>query len=291
MTETIGTLLTDWIEIQIQAHSDIPILFVSGAQGIGKSTALAEIERHFDGRLVILSLDDFYLTKAERRALADRVHPLFEVRGPPGTHDIAFLRETIGTLRHATSETKVEIPKFDKRIDDRIPKDHWTCFTGKPIAILVEGWCIGALPAPQDEPLSPLNTVEQSDPSGMWIRHQDTELAGPYAALWDIADAFFHLSAPSFDQVFEWRVQQEATTQGVAIDALPQSKVDWVQTFILHYERITKRMLSSGRRSGYVLQVDANGASGAKLALEGSGDAVAAAWAPAGDAVAIARSD
>ena len=257
MTQSIQTILADWVEVQIRAHPGVPILFVSGAQGIGKSTAIAHLQRQFDDRLAVLGLDDFYLTRREREALADRVHPLFEVRGPPGTHDIAFLRKTMEALQQADAASKIAIPRFDKRIDDRAPPESWTMFKGRPRAILVEGWCVGALPQEDATRSAPLNAIEATDPTGDWRAFQETQLAGAYADLWDQADAFFHLSAPSFEQVLDWRTQQEATTHGVVVEALPNETKAWVGEFIQHYERLTRRMLEGGRRSGYKLQVDA----------------------------------
>lgn len=258
MTNAIADLLADWIEIQIQSSSSVPVLFVSGAQGIGKSTAIKRVEQHFDHRLAVLGLDDFYLTRADRKALAAKVHPLFETRGPPGTHDTDFLRETIQALRTASETSETAIPIFDKRVDDRAPRDAWGMFRGRPKAILVEGWCVGALPACDGEDKAPLNKIEAQDASGLWRRHQDAQLADPYSDLWDEADAFLHLCAPSFQQVFTWRLQQEATTHEVALEDLPSDRGDWVRTFIQHYERLTKRMLSGQRRGGYILEVDAD---------------------------------
>ena len=48
--------------------------------------------------VVVLSLDDFYLTRDERNALARTVHPMLQVRGVPGTHDIQFASATIKSL-------------------------------------------------------------------------------------------------------------------------------------------------------------------------------------------------
>lgn len=258
MTQSIQTILADWVEIQIRAHPGVALLFVSGAQGIGKSTAIAHLQHQFDDRLAVLGLDDFYLTKREREALAERVHPLLDVRGPPGTHDIAFLCKTMDALQQADAASEIVLPKFDKRIDDRAPREGWTMFKGRPRAILVEGWCVGALPQQDAAMSAPLNAIEARDPTGAWRAFQEAQLAGAYADLWDRADGFFHLNAPSFEQVLDWRTQQEATTQGVAIEALPDEKTAWVGEFIQHYERLTRRMLEEGgRRSGYKLQVDA----------------------------------
>lgn len=257
MTQSIQTILADWIEIQIGAHSGVPLLCVSGAQGIGKSTAMHHVKDRFDNRVAILGLDDFYLTRAERAALADQIHPLFAVRGPPGTHDIRFLEETIAALRHATPDSETALPVFDKRIDDRSPRDAWSVFRGRPRGIILEGWCVGALADDMAAMSEPLNSVEANDASGAWRAYQETQLAGPYSALWDSAQAFFHLCAPSFDQVLEWRLQQEATTHGVSEKELPLDKRAWVEDFIQHYERLTRRMLSGQRRSGYMVRVDA----------------------------------
>ena len=58
-----------------------------GAQGSGKSTMSARLARHLDAvglPTAVLSLDDFYLTRAERAAIGRTVHPLLETRGVPG---------------------------------------------------------------------------------------------------------------------------------------------------------------------------------------------------------------
>src|SRR5688500_15694753 len=64
---------------------------IAGLQGSGKSTLAAQVaalacERGL--RVAVLSVDDFYLGRRERLALARRVHPLLATRGPPGTHDV-----------------------------------------------------------------------------------------------------------------------------------------------------------------------------------------------------------
>ena len=65
------------------------VVGVTGPQGSGKSAAagaLALLLRDRGLRTAIVSLDDLYLTLAERRRLAADVHPLLEhlEAGPPG---------------------------------------------------------------------------------------------------------------------------------------------------------------------------------------------------------------
>src|ERR1043166_5667279 len=69
-----------------------------GSQASGKSTTagrLAERLGRQGVRTIVLSIDDFYLTSRERRALARTVHPLLATRGVPGTHDLALMANTI----------------------------------------------------------------------------------------------------------------------------------------------------------------------------------------------------
>lgn len=255
---TIASLLVDWIEVQIKLHPRIPVLYVSGAQGIGKSTALSAVAERFSGRVAALSIDDFYLPQADRKALAAEVSPLFEIRGPPGTHDLKLLIQTIDALLAAGDIDETSIPVFDKTIDDRVSESDWAVFQGRPQAILLEGWCVGAQPDPAAPQAPALNSIESRDASGAWRAYQEQQLAGPYAELWDRADAFLHLSAPGFEQVLTWRTQQEETTLGLDRGQLPSERRAWVANFIQHYERITRRLLEGGRRRGYQIKVDAD---------------------------------
>src|SRR5690606_41673735 len=63
-----------------------PVIGVVGAQGCGKTTLARAAAGRFGAAQI--SIDDVYLTRAEREALARDVHPLLLTRGPPGTHDL-----------------------------------------------------------------------------------------------------------------------------------------------------------------------------------------------------------
>ena len=255
----VQSLLIEWIEQQIKLKDDDipPVLMVSGAQGIGKTTAMRGAQSHFHQNLAVLGLDDFYLTQAERGALGQNVHPLFTTRGPPGTHDLIMLNACIDELSDASTDSETRIPVFDKKTDERALEEGWTVFNGRPVAIIVEGWMIGALPNFESARSTPLNVIEERDDAGIWRGYQEERLASDYAALWNRADGFFHMCAPSFETVLNWRVQQEETTLGLSKGTLPEDRRRWVETFILHYERLTRRMLAGGRRAGLTVHVDA----------------------------------
>ncbi|MFT5776286.1 hypothetical protein [Hyphomonas sp.] len=231
------------------------IIFIAGPQGVGKSTAMATLTAAIPGS-VALALDDFYLTRAEREALARDVHPLFATRGPPGTHDIALSMETLTRLMAARPEDRIRVPVFDKAADDRRAPADWTVVRGAPRVIFVEGWVLGVAADPAAAEAPPLNAVEARDADGTWRAYQEAQLAGPYSRLWDVADAFIYLDAPGFAAVQDWRIEQEETTRGLAPGTLDAARCDWVAGFILHYQRLTERLLAGHRRPGAAIAVD-----------------------------------
>ena len=91
----------------------------------------------------VLSIDDLYLTHAERLRLGERVHPLLRTRGVPGTHDVAL---GLATLERLRSVGPLALPRFDKLLDDRLPRAQWPMFDAPASVVILEGWCVGALP-------------------------------------------------------------------------------------------------------------------------------------------------
>lgn len=260
MPNEIAPLVRRWIETHIAAAppGHVPLLFISGAQGSGKSTALAEAIRALSVPALGISIDNVYLTRAERRALARQNGPLFEVRGPPGTHDLALLDRVIAALRAAAPNAETRLPVFDKLADDRAPPERWRLFRGRPCAIIIEGWLMGAEADPSAPGSSPINTLEEGDVRADWRRAQEAALAGPYARLWDQADSFLHILAPDFGTVFRWRLEQEMALWAVRGEPMPPDRREWVHLFIQHYERLTRRMLAGGRRPGAEIYIDEN---------------------------------
>jgi len=228
-----------------------PLVMLSGAQGSGKSFTARSLAASPILRVATLSLDDVYLTRAQRGELARTRHPLLSTRGPPGTHDISLLRYTLDCLRDARDDSETPLPRFDKAGDDRTPEASWPRFRGRPDLILLEGWLAGALPDRQAPGSAPINSLEEEhDGDGRWRAIQETALAGPYASLWDEADAFIHLIAPDFETVNQWRTEQQAETEGVPLRELSKRSHDFVRSFTAFFERITLRMMAGARRDG-----------------------------------------
>ena len=221
----------------------------SGCQGSGKSTLvalMAMVMREVYGvSAVVLSLDDCCLTKATRAALAKSIHPLFAIRGVPATHDLALLKETISALRQPGAGGSVAVPTFDKALDDRTEMVHWRQVSAPVQLILLEGWCVGLSPQGESELEEPINPMEaEQDPSLVWRREVNRQLATEYADVFGNLDALLLLQAPSFDAVSEWRWQQEQRlSEQFQRDHPdkpdPTMSRSEVADFILHYQRLT----------------------------------------------------
>ena len=233
----------------------VPLIAIAGAQGSGKSTLAAAAARKLS--CAALSLDDVYVTKAERADLAARVHPLFAVRGPPGTHDLALLDAVLTRLRSASPGDRTPIPAFDKLADDRRPAADWPVFEGRPRAVLLEGWCLGATPQDEAGLTGSINDLERiDDPGGVWRRAINHSLATGYARLFATFDGLLFLRAPGFDRILDWRVEQEAGLLGLAPSAVPGARRAELARFIEAFERITRHMLAGGVRPDIVAELD-----------------------------------
>ena len=247
--------LIEAVDDLIRRHArpdHIPLIAISGAQGSGKSTLATEAARALC--CATLSLDDVYLTKAGRADLAARLHPLFAVRGPPGTHDLGLLDRTLTRLRTAGPDGRTPLPSFDKLVDDRRLEADWPIFEGRPRAILLEGWCLGATPQDPADLIDPINLLERDhDPDGVWRREINDRLSGPYAALFTGFDALIFLGAPDFSRILDWRAEQEANLVGAPVPDLRRAAL---AEFIQHFERITRHMLAGGVGADLVAELD-----------------------------------
>lgn len=221
---------------------------LNGSQGSGKSTLCAYLctalaERH-GLSAVALSLDDFYLTRDERLALAARVHPLLATRGVPGTHDVALLRRTLRALA-TPAPAPVAVPRFDKSIDDRAPRECWPGIAAPVDVILLEGWCLGAHGEEPAALAAPLNALERDeDLQQRWRGYSDAQLREHYEPLYAEFDLWVMLAAPGFEQVLRWRTEQEDKLRD-AVDGRGEGLMDAValRRFVSHFERYTRQCL------------------------------------------------
>ena len=222
------------------------IVGINGSQGSGKSTLTSFIEYYLSSvhgkQVVSLSIDDFYFDQSQRNALAIKVHPLLATRGVPGTHNIPL---ALDTLRNLDSGSRTLLPRFDKATDNPFPTEQWPVIASSPDFIILEGWCVGATPQSQSELKPPINHLEEvEDPLGIWRSFVNTELAGDYQTLFAKIDYRIMLKAPSFDCVYQWRLEQEhKLAKKAAKNSTGVMSDEEVANFVQHYQRITEHAL------------------------------------------------
>jgi len=232
--------------VERQAGDRMAVLGICGAQGSGKSTLARAVMQHCADRGVAaatLSLDDLYLTHAERQRFAHDVHPLFATRGVPGTHDIDLGLEVIAALDRGEP---APLPRFAKATDDRLPPQQWDKAPRDCRLLVFEGWCVGARPQAEADLRDPVNRLEaEEDRDGRWRRFANDALAGPYQRLFARIDVLTLLAAPGFDVVMDWRLQQEEELRAAAgADASGVMDAAQIARFIQHYERLTRHILA-----------------------------------------------
>lgn len=236
------------------------VVGINGGQGSGKSTLALFLklllEEGHGLKTVVLSLDDLYLTRAERAALAKNRHSLLATRGVPGTHDVALGMRLLDRLA-GTGVEAVSIPHFDKAADDRAPLADWSVVSAPVDIILLEGWCVGARPQAEADLPAPVNVLEEDeDKDGVWRRYVNDQLAGSYAAFFARLDHLIILKVPNFECVAAFRSLQESKlrAKGDGVGLMDEAAIE---RFIMHYERLTRHMLTEmPARADVVLELN-----------------------------------
>lgn len=241
---------------------------VQGTQGSGKSTCSLFIktllEHQYNLSVAVLSIDDFYLTRQERIALSQDVHPLLITRGVPGTHDVRLILETLEQLKALPEHAFMLLPRFDKATDDRKPKAKWDEIEGPVDVVLFEGWCVGLGPQSEQALSQPINDLEtKEDQDASWRRYVNDHLMTTYADVFGQLEDLLVIQAPSFDVVHEWRLLQEEKLKNKmakrGVHNLKLMSSEEITRFISHYQRLTQHGFDTlPAKARWVLELDAN---------------------------------
>ena len=117
-----------WIENKYRKKGNTLFLGFSGGQGSGKTTVTEILKiilkKFFRRETHVSSIDDFYKTLRDRNKMATTIHPLFQTRGVPGTHDINLVKKFFNFIKKRNFK-KFKLPKFDKSTDNRLKKKYW----------------------------------------------------------------------------------------------------------------------------------------------------------------------
>lgn len=242
LLETLYLPMAHWVYRQ---HQQIPyVLGINGAQGSGKSTVSKILQlllqSVFSRHVIILSIDDFYLTKQLRQRIASEIHPLLTTRGVPGTHDVDMAINIISRLKQGEIEGLL-LPQFNKANDNPEPDSQWKSVTCQPDIIIFEGWCVGAKPQAQEALKVPLNSLESlEDENIIWREYVNQRLETDYQTLFSFIDGLLMMKIPDFKYVYEWRSLQEKKLRNTSSESAKHiMSGSELKRFIMHYERIT----------------------------------------------------
>jgi len=237
----------------------------AGGQGTGKTTISSIVkiilEKYFKLKVFKISIDDFYKTRKEREALSKKVHPMLMTRGVPGTHDVQMM---LNFFKKAKSNNfkKIELPDFNKAIDDRSPKKYWYNLKEKPDVVIFEGWCVGAKAESNKTLKKSINSLEKTnDQKLLWRKYVNQQLKTNYKKLYSQLNCMIYLKAKNFELLQKWRLKQEhklwLNKKRVSRNKI-MNKGD-VINFMQTYQRITENMFKKmPKYASIVLNLNSN---------------------------------
>jgi D-glycerate 3-kinase len=209
----------------------------------------------------IVSIDDFYKTRKERKIISKKKHTLLMTRGVPGTHDINLMLNFFKKIKSKKFQN-LEIPKFNKAIDDRYKKSLWYKIKSRPDVIIFEGWCVGARAQSNNKLKKPINSLEKVyDYSAKWRTHVNNQLKNKYKVLFRQLDGLLYLKARNFNLLKKWRLKQERKlwVQTKNKKNLKIMSSGDVISFMQTYQRITQQMFKdAGKSSSIIMNLNSN---------------------------------
>jgi D-glycerate 3-kinase len=234
---------------------------INGSQGSGKSTLSeflkAYLSKTYKLNVIVMSLDDFYFSQVERQILAADIHPLFKTRGVPGTHNMSQVKSVLHALKRHQSTI---IPRFNKATDNPHEQSAWTTINTPADIVIFEGWCWGIDAQDSSQLTLPVNAMEaEHDAELLWRNHVNMQLALHYQPLYALMNKWVMLKAPSFNDVYNWRLEQEQKLVA-ATATQDQSGImneQQVLQFIQYYQRLTEHGLNTlGQKCDHVFELN-----------------------------------
>ena len=248
-----------WIENKYKKKGETLILGFSGGQGSGKTTVSGILKiilkKFFKRNLHIISIDDFYKTLNDRDKMSHKIHPLFKIRGVPGTHDINLVKKFFNIIKKNQFE-KIKLPRFEKARDNRAKKKYWFNIKQKPEIVILEGWCVGAKPQSNSLIKKPINTLEKhEDRDLIWRKYANKKLKKEYKQLFSMIDHFIFMKIPNFRMVLKWRLLQENKLKKKSHSKEKIMSFNEIERFIMFYQRITLQMVKDLSKSASVVML------------------------------------
>jgi len=231
---------------------------ISGPQGSGKTTLTkllkVVIEKIYKKKVMLLSIDDYYLSKKERIELSKKVHPLLITRGVPGTHNVKKLKSHINQF--IKKKFPIRTFTFDKLTDDISKKRK---IIKNSDILLLEGWCCGSTPLTNKYLYKNINDLERKlDKNNKWRDYYNSLLKKEYAEIFSKFDKKIYIKPPSFMHVLKWRHNQEK--QNALINKKKKlMSIKELRYFIQHYEKLTRWMIKTmSAEASIIIKINKN---------------------------------
>lgn len=237
MSERADEIIAKFIEdVLTSSKAQCPLVIgLNGPQGSGKTTATTEAvkllgqEKNLRG--ITISIDDFYLTRAEQVALASAraQNPYLQQRGYPGTHDIRLGVTTLAKLKAInTVKQPVALPHYDKSLEggegDRLPEVSWPTVAAPLDFVILEGWCVGFIP---------VDVSRIIDPNLREINH----MLSLYAEWHAFLDAFIQFKAQDIRDTVRWRIEAEEKMRAQGKAGMSDERIKaYIERFLPAYE-------------------------------------------------------
>jgi len=246
-----------WIAKRVVKKTIVNCL--AGGQGSGKTTISSiltlVLQKYFKLNVFKVSIDDFYKTRKDRKLLSKNKHTLLMTRGVPGTHDIDLILKFFKKVKSKKFKS-LEVPKFNKAMDDRCKKSLWYKLKSKPDVVIFEGWCVGARAQTNKQLKTPINSLERVYDQGIkWRSHVNNQLKIKYKTLFKQLDGLIYLKAKNFNLLQNWRLKQERKLwiQTKNKKNLKIMSSGDVINFMQTYQRITQQMFKDALKSSSII--------------------------------------
>lgn len=226
------------------------VIGVNAPQGGGKTTltrVLCELLEAEGRRAATLSIDDFYLTRAEQVLLAsdNTQNPYLQSRGYPGTHDLLLGSRVLKRIRQR--QGRVRIPRYDKSRHsgkgDRFPEEEWGEVQLPLDLVFFEGWMLG------------FRAVDENELRDPALRDINERLRA-YTKWWDEVDAWIVLKPQDEQFVVDWRVEAEERMKASAKTGMSEAEVrEYVKTFLPAYQLYLPGLEAPDGRPELVIEI------------------------------------
>ncbi len=165
-------------------------------------------------------------------------------RGVPGTHDVNFMLDFFKRAKTKKFRS-LNLPRFNKAIDDRYSKKLWYSVKKKPDIIIFEGWCVGARYEKSNTLNKPVNDLEKlKDKNLIWRRYVNKQLQSRYKDLYDQLNCLMYIKSKNFNLLRKWRIKQEKKLRlkNKRYNKFKIMSDKEIKNFMQTYQRVTQNM-------------------------------------------------